>query len=287
MNFLIKFIKPVRLQPNVRQFRTTNNVQVQAEAKYKPKLRFSEKSKEIGRFGWLLLGIPAATFALGTWQIQRKAWKEDLIRTLKQRKNTTPTSLPSTLDEIEKLEYFPVHIRGQFQHDKEIYIGPRSLLVEGDAATQSALISKGQTTNQGYLVVTPFQLSDRNETILVNRGWVPAKNKDPRTRKQGQIQGEVDVIGVVRLHENRPNFMPKHQQGSNIWYYRDLEQMSNITGASPIFLDATTDFDVKGGPVGGQTRISLRNEHFSYIVTWYSLCGITSFMWYRQFLRKI
>ncbi|KRT82090.1 hypothetical protein AMK59_4503 [Oryctes borbonicus] len=161
MNLLIKLIKPGRLLSNVRQFRTTNNVQIQTQTKYKPKLRFSEKSREIGRFGWFLLGIPAATFALGTWQIQRKAWKEDLIRTLKQRKNTTPTTLPSTLDEIKELEYFPVHVRGRFQHDKEIYIGPRSLLVEGDATTKSALISKGQTTNQGYLVVTPFQLSDR------------------------------------------------------------------------------------------------------------------------------
>lgn len=63
--------------------------------------------------------------------------------------------------------------------------------------------------------------------------------------------------------------------------------MSKITGASQVFLDETTDFDVKGGPIGGQTRISLRNEHLSYIMTWYSLSGITSYMWYRQFLRKI
>lgn len=72
-----------------------------------------------------------------------------------------------------------------------------------------------------------------------------------------------------------------------IFIFRDLEQMSQVTGASPIFLDATTDFNAEGGPVGGQTRISLRNEHLSYIFTWYSLCGITSFMWYRQFLRRI
>lgn len=72
-----------------------------------------------------------------------------------------------------------------------------------------------------------------------------------------------------------------------IFIFRDLEQMSQVTGASPIFLDATTDFNTEGGPVGGQTRISLRNEHLSYIFTWYSLCGITSFMWYRQFLRRI
>lgn len=56
--------------------------------------------------------------------------------------------------------------------------------------------------------------------------------------------------------------------------------MSASTGSSPIFLDATNDFDIPGGPIGGQTRVSLRNEHLSYILTWFSLSGITAFMWY-------
>lgn len=59
-----------------------------------------------------------------------------------------------------------------------------------------------------------------SQTILVNRGWVPAKYKDPKTRRKGQIEGEVDVIGVIRLHENRPNFMPANKEGSNAWFYR-------------------------------------------------------------------
>lgn len=66
---------------------------------------------------------------------------------------------------------------------------------------------------------------------------------------------------------------------------RDLDQMCKATGASPIFVDATNEFDVPEGPVGGQTRISLRNEHLSYVITWYSLCAFTSFMWYNKFLK--
>lgn len=61
--------------------------------------------------------------------------------------------------------------------------------------------------------------------------------------------------------------------------------MAEISGSSPLFLDATRDFEVPGGPIGGQTRISLRNEHLSYIMTWYSLSLITSFSWYAHFLK--
>lgn len=58
--------------------------------------------------------------------------------------------------------------------------------------------------------------------------------------------------------------------------------MAQKTGTSEIFLDATNDFDVPGGPIGGQTRITLRNEHFSYIVTWFSLSAATSYMWFKM-----
>lgn len=36
----------------------------------------------------------------------------------------------------------------------------------------------------------------------------------------GQIEGEVDVIGLVRLHENRPQFMPANKVEGNSWFYR-------------------------------------------------------------------
>lgn len=63
--------------------------------------------------------------------------------------------------------------------------------------------------------------------------------------------------------------------------------MCRQTGSDPIFLDATVDSSVHGGPLGGQTRVSLRNEHMSYIITWFSLSGLTSLMWYRQIVKRL
>lgn len=63
--------------------------------------------------------------------------------------------------------------------------------------------------------------------------------------------------------------------------------MSELTGAEPYLLDATVDTTVAGGPIGGQTRVQMRNEHLSYIVTWFSLSGLTGYLWYRQILKRI
>ncbi|XP_017776077.1 PREDICTED: surfeit locus protein 1 [Nicrophorus vespilloides] len=273
-----------QISRNVRQISWTSrncNRKLMNEEVFRRK----KQQTYIGPFGWFLLTIPAATFGLGTWQVQRKQWKENLIKQMKDRVNTTPVPLPESMEEIERLEYYPVHVKGHFLHDKELYMGPRTLLAKGDASTTSGLMSKNQMS-QGYLVITPFKLADRDVTILVNRGWVAAKNKRPETRTAGQVQEVVDVIGIVRLQENRPNFMPNNNINANSWFYRDLDCMSDVTGSSPIFIDATNDFDAIGGPVGGQTRISIRNEHLSYIFTWYSLCAVTSWMWVKQFVKK-
>ncbi|OXB69061.1 hypothetical protein ASZ78_009537 [Callipepla squamata] len=105
-------------------------------------------------------------------------------------------------------------------------------------------------------------------TILVNRGFVPKKKLKPETRLKGQIEGEIDLTGVVRLSEKRKPFVPENNIEKNRWHYRDLEAMAAVTGAEPILIDADFRSTVPGGPIGGQTRVTLRNEHMQYIVTW-------------------
>lgn len=53
--------------------------------------------------------------------------------------------------------------------------------------------------------------------------------------------------------------------------FRDLDAMSKIVGSEPILIDAVIENSVPGGPIGGQTNVSLRNEHVSYIITWYEI----------------
>lgn len=73
-----------------------------------------------------------------------------------------------------------------------------------------------------------------------------------------------------------------------IFIFRDLDQMSAHIGCLPIWLDAKGIPDPPTGwPIPNQTRVTLRNEHFSYIVTWYSLFAFTSIMWHRFFIRKL
>ncbi|XP_019727722.1 surfeit locus protein 1 [Hippocampus comes] len=235
---------------------------------------------------WFLLLIPATTFGLGTWQVKRRQWKLQLIDELTRLTTAEPIPLPIDPLELTGLEYRRVRVRGRYEHDKELYVLPRSPVdPEKEARMAGRLTSSGETV--GANVITPFHCTDLGITILVNRGYVPKQKMRPDSRMKGQVEDEVEVVGVVRLTEPRKPFMPSNDPERNRWHFRDLEAMSDVTGAQPIFIDADLASTIPGGPVGGQTRVTLRNEHMQYIITWYGLCASTAYMWYAKFIKKL
>lgn len=233
--------------------------------------------------GYSLLVVPVATFALGTWQVHRRQWKLQLIEDL-ERKTTQPaTVLPEDLSQLAAMEYRRVRLMGTFEHEREMYVGPRSPIGPADAARRGVMAAPTQT---GNLVITPFKLKGRDLTVLVNRGWVPKSKTSAEKRPEGQIPGEVELVGIVRNTETRPPLGPKHPSSGRFWHYKDVAQMASASGAAPILVDAVAESTVEGGPIGGQTNVSVRNEHFSYIITWYSLSAATAFLWYHKYIRR-
>jgi len=239
--------------------------------------------EKVGLGGYLLLAVPITTLGLGLWQVQRKQWKESLIKTLETKMNMEPVALPENLDDLDKMEYETVLAEGHFLHDREMLLGPRSLIAPGQHDQGGGLFTQ-QQDSIGFHVITPFKLENREETILINRGWVPTSNKDSKTRPEGQPKGTVVVQGVVRHPESRPQFTPDHK--GNMFFYRDVLKMAKQNDTMPIFLDASYNTTVRGGPIGGQTRVTLRNEHMSYIFTWFSLTAFTSWMWYTRIYKR-
>ncbi|KOB73967.1 Surfeit protein isoform 1 [Operophtera brumata] len=190
--------------------------------------------------------------------------------------------------ELEKMEYKPVKVRGKFVHEKELLIGPRALIDETSGMSRVGSLVSDPKKNQGWLVVTPFMLADTGEVILVNRGWIHQSMKPKEKREASLIDREVELVGVVRLTEKRAPFMPKNHPEKGSWFYRDLQQMSSYIGCQPVWLDARGIPDPpEGWPIPNQTRVTIRNEHLSYVITWYSLSFFTALMWHRYFIRKL
>ncbi|XP_078737538.1 surfeit locus protein 1 isoform X3 [Lampetra fluviatilis] len=233
---------------------------------------------------WLLLLIPTAAFALGTWQVQRRKWKLSLIADLEARTRSDPVTLPLDVEELRRLEYRRVRVRGEFDHSQELYLLPRSFIQQGRGPGTAGGLVAGP--GSGAHVVTPLRCSELGVTILVDRGFVPMSKLDPAKRPEGQVEGEVELVGVVRMDEPRCQFTPDNDPAHNRWYHRDVGAMAHATGVQPVLIDADASSTVRGGPIGGQTQVVLRNEHMQYLLTWYSLSAATAAMWYIKFMRR-
>lgn len=227
---------------------------------------------------YALLSIPLITLGLGIWQIKRRENKLELIKFLNERTRSEPTDLPTDLEVLEKLvetdEYRPFKAKGYFLHSKEILITPRSDLT-------------GTLQGTGANVITPFVLSSNPKLIiLINRGYIPYTHLSPMTRKAAQCEDEVEIIGLLRGKLEYTNTFTPINKPPHEWHYRDVNKIAEVLGTVPIFLDARKDTEsssIRGGPIGGQTAINIRNEHMSYIVTWFGLSILTSILWWRRF----
>lgn len=248
---------------------------------YHKNIRSSSDVPNTSRNYRLLLVIPVASFGLGTWQIYRLQWKKGKIRELESRTQAEPVPLPDDIlneGKISEMNYRNVLVQGHFDHTKEIYIGPRPLNKAGQHPGGSGLLSG--RSQSGYQIVTPFVL-DNGDRILVNRGWVPKNKKDPSSRLEGQILDHIKLTGIIRSGEQRPQFTPKIADNASDWHYCDVERIASILNTLPVLIDADSRSTVPNGPIGGQTTVTLRNEHLQYIITWYSLCALTLLMYYQ------
>lgn len=212
----------------------------------------------------LVLPALAILIGLGTWQMQRKAWKEDLIAQITTRVHQPPVSLADLEKQANgSLEYARARVRGTFKHDAEQF------LWEPDPRQ-----------GPGYHVYTPL-LMDDGRYVLVNRGYVTEAHKAPSSRAEGQIAGEVEVVGLLRQPIQRSWFSPDRDPRSSVWYWRDVEGMlhaalgADAGKATHLVLDAeaTPASPANPGrwPQGGTTRLTLPNRHLEYALTWYGL----------------
>lgn len=168
--------------------------------------------------------IPIISFALGTWQIQRLDWKTNLITKFEDRLLKPPMPLPPAVDPdaVVDFDHRRVLATGRLRHDQEMLVGPR--------------MRDGQ---EGFVVVTPLERGGGQSTLLVNRGWISKKLADKKDRVLGLPQGEVTVEGLLREPFKKNMFTPDNKPEDGKFYFPDIEQMAELTGSQPVWIEET------------------------------------------------
>jgi len=209
----------------------------------------------------LLFGLVGAAIlvALGTWQVQRLVWKNDVLASIAESIAAEPQALPLAPNEAAH-RYLPVRVSG-------VQVG-RELLVLASLKRIGAV----------YRVISAYQTDGRR--ILVDRGIIKTGDADKARAALGP-----DLVGNLYWPDEVDSFTPAPDPKTGVWYARDIQAMAAALKTVPVLL-VLRNKDANSGvtplPVDGA---SIPNNHFSYAITWFGLAiawlGMTGFFLWR------
>lgn len=206
-----------------------------------------------------LLGATGIVFliliGLGFWQVQRLAWKTDLIARVDARVAAAPVAAPAPGDWAglsgDDAEYRRVAVQGEYRPGSDV------------------LVQAVTALGAGFWVMTPL-VTDQGWIVLVNRGFVAADRRDDRPLPPGPQT----VTGLLRMSQPDGAFLRANDPAGGRWYSRDTQAIAAalaLSQVAPYFIDADRTGD--GQPVGGLTVIAFRNPHLTYALTWFVMAG--------------
>jgi surfeit locus 1 family protein len=206
----------------------------------------------------------AVLLGLGTWQLQRKAWKEQLIATLTARLDAPPIPLPpaANWDKLDAAEM-------EFRH---VAFPATFLPTQGAHVYTTGSSLRGDVSGPGFWVFAPARVPDG--MVMVNRGFVPYGQENTLGGGSFPRSGLVNITGVMRWPEVRGMFTPTDKPATNLWFVRDhlaIAAAKGIGPVAPVYIEQETPQPPDGLPRPGKVIASLPNSHLQYALTWYGL----------------
>ena len=196
--------------------------------------------------------------ALGSWQIIRLNWKNNLIFEIENSLKNPPVELTNSNTE----NYLKIKTSGSIDLEKQIY-----------------LYSLNDAGTPGFEVINPISINEIN--YLINRGWIPFEKKNA---KEINVFDEKDIIGTLKLQGRKNIFKPDNDIKENYWFSLNREDILKFTGKEfskyIIYLDG--NYQV---PKPKKITANISNNHQKYALTWFSL-AISILLLYLYFRKK-
>ncbi len=196
--------------------------------------------------------------ALGTWQIIRLNWKNNLILEIENSLKNPPVQLSQS----NQQNYLKIKTSGRVDFEKQIY-----------------LYNLNDSGTPGFEVLNPILINGEN--YLLNRGWIPFEKKDT---PEINILDQNNIEGTLKTQGRKNIFKPDNDIIENYWFSLNREDISKFTGKEfskyIIYLDGNYQF-----PRPKKITANISNNHKKYAMTWFSL-AISILLLYLYFRKK-
>ena len=195
---------------------------------------------------------------LGTWQIIRLSWKNNLILEIENSLKNPPVELAQS----KKENFLKIKTSGSIDFDKQIY-----------------LYNLNESGTPGFEVINPITIGDEN--FLINRGWIPFEKKGTQ---EINVFDQKNIIGTLKLQGRKNIFKPDNDLDENYWFSLNREDILKFTGKNfskyIIYLDGNYQL-----PRPKKITANISNNHQKYAITWFSL-ALSILLLYLYFRKK-
>ncbi len=187
---------------------------------------------------------------LGTWQVQRLAWKQGLLADIDARIVEAPVPLPVQPDP-EADRYLPVTLTGTFRPET------------------ARMLASRRHTGAVYRHIAAFD-TEQGGAVLIDVGWTPADMELPPLPV-----GPVALTGNLDWPIEADSFTPEPDLAKGLWYARDVPALAETLGTEPVLVVLR---DPTKPPLGATPwpvdTAGIPNDHLQYAITWFSLAVI-------------
>ena len=203
----------------------------------------------------LVLGLAGCgvLISLGLWQVDRLAWKEDVLAGINSRLAAAPAELTPNVSEALD-EY------------------TRVTLVGTPTGEELHVLVSGTEAGTGYRVISKVETAFG--AILVDQGLLAIDNKAAMP-----LIAEMQIDGTLIWPDDQNAQTPDADLAANIWFARNVDTMSAALDTMPLMVvtTSTTPADPRlvALPVNTTT---VKNDHFEYAVTWFLLALVWAIM---------
>ncbi len=236
-----------------------------------------------GRQGRFPVGLTIAAaiafailVALGVWQLQRLAWKQDLLAHVAALQGAPPQPVGPVLDALAA--------------GRDVGFTRVQVLCPGLATAPFLELYGLREGRAGARLVSACAVeSARYRTVLVDRGFVgDTISARPAVDPAGRTP--VELVGVLRNPDPASFVTPENRVAANRWYSRDVAAMAAALKApapAPVFLMAETSSNPDWPAlVPAPLPADISNRHLEYALTWFGLAGALGAVYAAVLLRR-
>lgn len=228
----------------------------------------------------LVMAAMAVMARLGIWQLDRLAQRRAFNARVLAQINQQPLKLAGDAlnANLVNMEYRHVIVLGQYDFSQEV-----------------ALRNQAHDNQYGVSLLTPLKIEGSNQSILVERGWIPASDFENGNLAKYHENGTVEVHGLIRQSESKADFgfrvdptLAPGQERLTTWNFANVARISQQVPYSmlPVYIQESPDPSWTGLPYRSEPGLDLsEGPHMGYAIQWFGFAALLG-IGYPFYIRK-